>query len=375
MVVGLDGRVLLEEFPSGVSQASRELFLALIQAAPEWQFKLFVSTAHAEQALERVRDFSRFQNVEIVIKQLPNRLLNLSLSLFKFPRLDQLVGGADIWLSPNIGFVAVSSAKLVVLLHDTTFVTYRRLLKPYTRVWLAFIQANRLLRSAAHILTPSQHSKTSALETFPQLASASQETSKEKLTLVTVIPFGPPRAPQLTSDFLQQVKQRYHLPDAFCLTVGTLEPRKNIRTLIEAWTPELGQLVMFGAPGWDQLPSHPQVTYLGYVTQDEKWAILQLAQAMIYPTVAEGFGLPLLEAFAAGVPVVAGAHTSLVEVGQQAVLWTNVHNQTTLRQAVQSVLTDVKLRQLLIERGREVLTQYSWDTTAQQLKQALAALH
>lgn len=366
MVVGLDGRVLLEEFPSGVSQASRELFLALIQAAPEWQFKLFVSSANAEHLRLRSQEFSRFPNVQMILKQIPNRILNLSIALFRFPHLDQLVGGADLWLSPNIGFISVRSAKLIILLHDTTFVTYRRLLKPYTRVWLAFIQAKRLLRSAALILTPSEHSRKSVLETFFQ-----QHTAPP----VTVIPFGPPRAPQLTEDFLETVKQRYHLPDAFCLTVGTLEPRKNLRTLIEAWSAPLGMLVIMGAQGWDQLPIHPQVRYLGYVSQEEKWALLRLARAVIYPSVAEGFGLPLLEAFTAGVPVVAGAHTSLVEVGQQAVLWTNVHNQTTLAQAVQSVLTDDTLRQLLIQHGREVLTKYSWEATAQQLKNTLAEIH
>lgn len=368
MVVGLDGRVLLEEFPSGVSQASREVFQALIQAAPEWHFKLFVSGKNLELLRQRTQEFAGIQNVQIVFKHVPNRLLNFSLSVFKFPRLDKIVGGADIWLSPNIGFVAVQRAKLVVLVHDTTFVTYRRLLKPYTRVWLAFIQAKRLLRSASLILTPSQHTRSSVLETFPQPVTSQPRP-------ITVIPFGPPTAPQLTLDFLQTVKQKYHLPDSFCLTVGTLEPRKNVRTLIEAWTPDLGALVMMGARGWDQLPTHPQVQYLGYVSQAEKWALLQLARAVIYPTVAEGFGLPLLEAFAVGVPVVAGAHTSLVEVGQQAVLWTNVHNQTSLKQAVQSACSDDRLRQLLIEKGREVLSRYSWETAAQQLKQSLLQMH
>lgn len=364
MVVGLDGRVLLEEFPSGVSQAARELFHAVIQASPKHWFVLFVSGFNIKLIQERTVEFSKYQHVRLKVVRCPNRFINLSIAFFRWPRLDVLAGGVEVWFSPNIGFVSLRSARLVMYVHDATFVQLNGLLKPYTRMWHFLIRPKALLLSADQVLTPSHHSRTSIQAYF--------HVSPER---VSVIPFGPPLKPQLTNEVLKQVKERHSLPDRFSLTVGTIEPRKNIRTLIEAWTPDLGPLVIIGAKGWDDLPQHPQVHYLGYVSHQEKWAILQQASAVIYPTIAEGFGLPLLEAFAANVPVVAGPHTSLVEVGQDAVLWTNVHDQAAVRKAVQAVLEDDRIRQQLMTQGQQRLQEYSWKKTAQQVLQLLEHTH
>lgn len=361
MVVGLDGRVLLEGFPSGVSQAGREVFLRLVESAPEWQFVLFVSGQNKQLLEERTREFVGKPNVQVVTRHIPNRILNISISLLGWPHLDQLAGGVDVWFAPNIGFVSLGSAQLVLLVHDTTFVTYRPLLQAYTRWWHRMIRPKRLLQQAHAIITPSYHSSQAIRTAFPQV-------SPEK---ISVIPFGPPTAPQFSESDLAQVCEHFHLPPRYCVTLGTLEPRKNIRTLLDSWSKDMGTLVVVGAKGWDQLPQHAQVKYVGYLTQSEKWAVLQQAQCLIYPTIAEGFGLPLLEAFAAGTPVIAGGHTSLVEVGQDAVLWTNVHNQQALHQAVQALQTDDTLRQSLITRGQAVLDSFSWDTSIQRLKQVI----
>lgn len=361
MVVGLDGRVLLEGFPSGVSQAGREVFLRLVESAPEWQFVLFVSGQNKQLLEERTREFVGKPNVQVVTRHIPNRILNISISLLGWPHLDQLAGGVDVWFAPNIGFVSLGSAQLVLLVHDTTFVTYRHLLQAYTRWWHRMIRPHRLIQRAAKVVTPSEHSKQSILSEFPR-------TSAER---IQVVPFGPPRAPHIQTSDLAAVRQKFQLPERFCVTLGTLEPRKNIRMLLDCWIPDMGTLVVVGAKGWDQLPVHAQVKYLGYVKQEEKWALLKLAECLIYPTIAEGFGLPLLEAFAAGTPVIAGGHTSLVEVGQDAVLWTNVHNQQALHQAVQALQADDTLRQRLITRGQAVLDSFSWEASIQGLKQVI----
>lgn len=361
MIVGLDGRVLLEGFPSGVSQAAREVFLRLIDAAPEWQFVLFVSGQDKNLLEQRIREFVGQKNVRIVSRHIPNRALNLSISLFSWPHLDTLAGGVDVWFAPNIGFVSVRKAKLVLLVHDTTFVTYGALLQSYTRWWHRMIRPKQLVQNADAVITPSVHSRHSILTEF-------SEVSEKR---IRVIPFGPPQAPKFSEEQLHRLRGKFQLPQHYCVTLGTLEPRKNIRTLLEGWTQDMGTLVVVGAKGWDNLPAHAQVKYLGYLSQEEKWAVLQQADCLIYPTIAEGFGLPLLEAFAAGTPVIAGPHTALVEVGQDAVLWTNIHNQSTLSQAVQSIQADATLRQRLITRGQAVLGNFSWDTSIQEFKQAI----
>lgn len=361
MTVGLDGRVLLEEFPSGVSHSSRQLFRHLIQASPDWKFVLFVSGHNQDLLKQRTQEFRNLGNVRIFAVAWPNRILNGLLMIFGRPYLDKLVGGVDVWFAPNIGYMAVQTAPLVLLVHDTTFKTYAQLLKPYTRWWHRLIRPERLLDRAQHIITPSEHSRH----------SIGQEFSSALSKKISVIPFGPPQPVDSNPVLKQSMQDRFSLHAPFFLSLGTLEPRKNITTLISAWLPEWGNLVVAGAAGGDNLPTKAGVQLIGYVTEPEKWELLRMARGVIFPSLAEGFGLPVLEAFAVGTPVIAGAHTSLVEVGQDAVLWTQIHNQAAIGQAVQGLCTDDTLRQQLIDQGRKVLSGYSWEKSVAAVRQVL----
>lgn len=359
MIIGLDGRVLLEPFPSGVSRISAEIFRRLITASPEWQFRLFVSGARAEVIAERTAEFVSLPNVQVCAVHRSNRWLNLVIGTVGRPYLDDLIEKVDVWFTPNIAFVRLRSTPLVLLVHDMTFLLYGELLKPYTRLWRDMIRPHQLISQAAAVVVPSQH-------TAGRVRQDVRDMIPER---IQVIPFGPPTLPRLSPEVHAQVRRQFSLPPDYAVVIGTLEPRKNIRTILDAWRSI--PVVVVGAHGGYVHTPKQGVRYVGYVSEEEKWSLLQQARMLVYPSLAEGFGLPVLEAFAAHVPVLAGPHTALVEVGKDAVLWTNVHNQAAMAQAVQVLLTDDRLRQRLIQAGDRVLSLYSWERTITSLRAVL----
>ncbi len=161
----------------------------------------------------------------------------------------------------------------------------------------------------------------------------------------------------------------------YVVAIGTIEPRKDYVGLVEAmehvWSrfPDL-RLVIVGRPGWgaDRFEnavsscSRPrQVARLGYVTDEERADLLAGAEALAYPSVYEGFGLPVLEAMDAGVPVVATATGSIPEVAGAAATLVPPGDPEALAGALMTMLDDNRLRAKLIEMGRERTTMFSWD--------------
>lgn len=224
-------------------------------------------------------------------------------------------------------------------------------------------------RWATHIITISNYSKHEIIKHFhlPE-------------TRISVIPLGvdarwfvsPPAAQ------LQQVKTRYALPERFFLFVGTLQPRKNLARLILAHKllpQELRRecpLLVVGRAGWGceqelQALVHAEdatMKWLNYVQDSDLVPLVSQATALVFPSLHEGFGLPILEAFAAGVPVIASNTTSIPEVAGSSALLIDPCNTGELAEAMKLMLNDESLSRLLREQGRARARTFSWDQTA-----------
>ncbi len=156
----------------------------------------------------------------------------------------------------------------------------------------------------------------------------------------------------------------------FALAVGTIEPRKNLSRLLETWDrvrAELTQwqLVLAGPPGWGpRLPETPGVVPLGWVGDETLPGLLAAAGVFCYPSRYEGFGLPPLEAMAAGTPVVAARYTAAPEVLGEAALLVDGADGEALADAVVSVATDDALRSSLVVAGRARASAFTWEATA-----------
>lgn len=173
------------------------------------------------------------------------------------------------------------------------------------------------------------------------------------------------------------VKARYALPDRYLLQLGTVQPRKNyvtsLRALARIPVPQRMPLIVAGAFGWKydavvdavrELELREWVRFVGYAGVPDLPALYQMAQAVLFPSLDEGFGLPLLEAFAAGTPVVASDAGAIPEVAADAALLSAPEDAQALADNLLRLLTDRQLRERQVAAGRARASLYTWSASA-----------
>ena len=178
----------------------------------------------------------------------------------------------------------------------------------------------------------------------------------------------------------QEISRKYKLPEKFILYVGLVEPRKNIPLLLRSFNELVAQgltqdLVIVGRPGWsfeevfdlvENLNLTPRVHFPGYISRQELPFVYNLAALFVYPTLYEGFGLPVLEAMACGIPTVTSRVASIPEIIGDAGIMVPPGDQPALTQAMREVLTNDRLRQELTHRGPQRAIKFTWKRTAEE---------
>jgi glycosyltransferase involved in cell wall biosynthesis len=173
------------------------------------------------------------------------------------------------------------------------------------------------------------------------------------------------------------LRQKYGLAKPYVLFIGTIEPRKNTGALLDAWTGlpadlrEAHELVLAGPVGWSDPATvtrlrspAPGVRYLGYVPESDLPALNAGALLLAYPSLYEGFGFPIAQAMAAGVPVVTSGVSSMPEVAGDGALLVDPHSLEDLRAALQRLLLSPSLREDLGRHGKLLAQRYRWDQCA-----------
>lgn len=298
----------------------------------------------------------------------PWRMTALLASYAHIP-MDRLFGDADVFHATEHLLPPLRRIRSVFTLHDLAFLRYPQAHLPSNR-WFLRLMMPRFLRSADAIICVSEFSKRDAL------AAYSLDESKLHVISEGVHPrFRPIRDP----DVLAAVRARYQLPAQFILFVSTIEPRKNLPALWEAYGALLSEgraqkLVVVGQKGWlyqatfsrlRELGLEDQVLFPGYVADEDLPAIYSLAQCFCFPSLLEGFGLPPLEAMACGCPVVSSNAASLPEVCGDAALLVPPTDVAALTSALRRVLDDPALRDLLGARGLRQAARFTWRAAAE----------
>ncbi len=198
---------------------------------------------------------------------------------------------------------------------------------------------------------------------------------------IQVVPHGvAPRFRPMGAEELADARARFQLPERFILFVGTVEPRKNLETLLDGWVlmRDRPDLVVVGSWGWNYEPIRekmarlgPRVHHLDSVEPDELPAIYNMARAVAHPAWYEGFGLPPLEAMASGTPVVVSDRSSLPEVVQDAGIIVPAGEPDEWRKALERVVGDTQLAADLRHRGILRAAQFSWERAARLTWRAL----
>lgn len=181
---------------------------------------------------------------------------------------------------------------------------------------------------------------------------------------------------------LAAVRARYSLPERYLLFVGTLQPRKNIARMVQAYAAwrkaypgqDVG-LVLAGQRGWLYDPQWTAgvagVILPGYIDDADVPALYSGAEALLFPSLHEGFGFPILEAMRCGVPVITSNTSSMPEVAGKAALLVNPRDAGMISNAIEQVLSDPQLRRDLVAQGHEQVAQFTWVRAAEQTLQVL----
>lgn len=274
--------------------------------------------------------------------------------------------GADLAHAPVYVGPLVAPCHVVVTVHDLSFIRYPHLFRPANRLYLR-VFTRLSVRRARRVIAVSRHTagETVRLLRIPQ----------EKVHVVYhgVDPIFRPRPAEKVESF----RRRHGLPERFLLFVGTLEPRKNLVRLIEAFArcrADAGTyLVLAGARGWydeeifatvERLGMGDRVLFPGHVPNAELPLWYNAATAFAYPSLYEGFGLPVLEALACGTPVLTSAASSLPEVAGDGALMVDPFCVEEIADGLHRLLTDESLRETVRRRGLENAARFTWPRTA-----------
>lgn len=190
---------------------------------------------------------------------------------------------------------------------------------------------------------------------------------------------------------MSELQTQYGLSDKYLLFVGTLQPRKNISRLIEAFArllketnaKDVNQLVIVGKKGWlyEEILAAPkkfgieqEVKFLDFVPDKDLPLLYKNALCFVCPSLYEGFGLPILEAMRYGCPVITSNVSSLPEAGGDACLYVDPTDVNDITEKIKKVLKDKKLREKMIERGREQVKKFSWEKAAKETLEILESV-
>ena len=277
------------------------------------------------------------------------------------------------WPSPP--FRRAGAPPSAVFVHDLAFRIRPAEVPWQQRLYLGQVMP-RAVRDANAVLVPSNTTRDDLVRIYPTSGLDKR---------VTVVGEGPPRRVAAGS-----------LPDrvqpGFILAVGTVEPRKNYPRLLAAYRqlrgrgavpfiingrPGVPQLVIAGRPGWaygdtlQRIAAEPGVRYLGHVDEPTLAALYENASMLALPSLYEGFGLPVLEAMAVGLPAVVGSTGALPELGGDAVVSVNAEDVGSIAAGLEKVLADESLRKKLGEEGRRRAAAFTWERAADQTREVL----
>lgn len=259
--------------------------------------------------------------------------------------------------------------ELIATIHDLGFYKNPELYHPLERIYQK-IAHTLLINRADKIITPSQNTADDVAKYFPK--------AKNKIQVI-YHGYNRDEFKVLSAEEKQIVKTKYDLPDKFLLYIGRLETKKNIQNLLRAFTILQHtdyHLVLAGRPGNYgyrdilELSRHKdikdRVHFWGYVSQNDYPLILASCDVFVFPSLFEGFGMPLLEAAACGVPMTVSDLPVLREVADTAALYFDPHQPAEIAKILDSLLSNDALRQQMIEAAKIRVQLFSWEKCAQE---------
>ena len=314
--------------------------------------KLIEPTTH-----KSVKNLKSTINKFPFIKKIAREILFISSRLFATKY--------DLYWQPNfIPNRGVKAKKIVTTVHDFSFFIHRDFHPKETLEYFDNSFYKNIYRSDI-IITGSNYTKSEILERL--------DFKEEN---IRVIYHG---VNHNLFKIYNNIELDFKLPPKFILSVGSIEPRKNLLGLLKAYnllTKDIKdeyKLILVGFKGWENREimkiinqNREYIEYLGFISNEDLAKVYNLSSCFVYPSFYEGFGLPIVEAMACGTAVVSSNSSSLPEVGGDAVLYCNPHNIYDIRDKINMVLLDNNLKEELIQKGLKQAKLFSWEKSARE---------
>ncbi len=377
MRIGLDGKVLTLR-AGGTGRYAINLTRAMLAVAAEHrrdlEFIIFTGPRTSRVVMDELS--GACEECYLGAKSSVLRSLALVPVALRRRRIDVFHGIDHIGI-PLVG----KTAKHVVTIHDVIPLIFPGAFTPRHRA-VARLGLARVRRQADRVIVPSHAVKRDVVRHLG---------IPENLVTVTHHGCEPRFHPEADPQSFRDVTVRYDLPPRYVLTVGTLEPRKNLTTLLQAFArlrragevdPGL-RLVLAGARGWLEEPIfravrsfglQEAVCFPGFIEDDDLPDLYRGAELFVFPSLYEGFGLPPLEAMACGVPVVTSNTSSMPEVAGGAAMLVDPLDVDGMAEVIARVLGDAASRARLRDAGIARARQFSWETAAHQVLDTYASL-
>lgn len=358
--------LLLNANYSGV-QYSIEYFIEALSrlSSKEFKFTVLISKNFKGKLIE---------TSSLTLKRVPfdssNRVKRVLYENFILPNL-LVKGGFDLYHSPGYTLPYFSSIKSIITVHDLIALDFPELCQNETAIYFSAV-LSQAIKKSTKIIAVSKKVKEDILQRFPQIGS-------EK---IQVIYNGVHSRFKRVNDFekLITIKRKYNLPDKYLFFVGNLEPKKNLVRIIEAFC-KLKEhnriehkLIIAGQKGWkfssifkcvESVVWCNDICFLDYVDEDELPSLYSLAEVLVFPSLYEGFGLPVLEAMSCGCPVIVSNKGALPEISGGFCPEVNPYSVRDLALAIIAVIENQDLKNNLVEKGYVWSKSFTWKNTAE----------
>ena len=359
-------RTLDEKF--GIGTYTRNILDALLKLESNHQYILFYNNeAHLGK-------YAHYPNVEERMVKAPNKLLWDQVAIPLASRKAKV----DVLFHTKFTVPFLTKCKTVMVLHGASWFVHPELYE--NKLDLTYIKMAMPLycRRSNFLIANSNLTKNDFINIL--------HVPPEKIKTI-YIGVNPIFRSIHDQEVLNEVKKRYNLPDRFILTVGRYDPRKNFPTIFRAFTKcrDAGalKLVAVGKDSWKYKQDcrigksgfEDDVIFSGYVELDDLPAFYNLAEAFIFPSVYEEFGIPLIEAMACGCPIVASNTGAIPEITGYAATLADPYDADKMAQGINQLMQDAEFRQTLIEKGLRHVKKYSWENVAKETLDVLESFN